>query len=128
MSVSIAEVKEYCHAEGESDATMGLYLGMAEDYLAGAGVTEELATAEGYGLTAKALTLHFYDHRGGAPIPNGLQDYITQQQKRCRKAALAVTAAEAGTEETPASGAAESQQPAAIPQQAEEPPGEEDAP
>lgn len=104
MAVSIAEVKEYCHAEGESDATMGLYLGMAEDYLAGAGVTEALATADGYALVAKALTLHYYDNRGGAPIPDGLQDYITQQQKRCRKAALE---AAAETQQ----GAAESQQP-----------------
>ncbi len=97
MAVSIAEVKEYCHAEGESDATMGLYLGMAEDYLAGAGVTEALATADGYALVAKALTLHYYDNRGGAPIPEGLQDYLTQQQKRCRKADLAAAVSESDT-------------------------------
>lgn len=113
MAVSIAEVKEYCHAEGESDATMALYLGMAEDYLTGAGVTEALATAEGYALVAKALTLHFYDNRGGAPIPEGLQDYITQQQKRCRAAAAAETASESdAAAETQQSGdnAAETQQ------------------
>lgn len=92
MAVSIAEVKEYCHAEGESDATMALYLGMAEDYLTGAGITETLATADGYALVAKALTLHYYDNRGGAPIPDGLRDYIRQQQCRCRKAALEAAA------------------------------------
>ena len=92
MALDIDEVKEYMHAEGEADSVIEPYLAMAEDYLAGAGVTEELATAEGYALCAKALTLHYYDNRGGAPIPEGLADYILQQQKRCRAAALAAAA------------------------------------
>ena len=97
MSVSIAALKEYMHAEGEADAVIASYLAMAEDYLTGAGVTEELAAADGYALAAKALTLHFYDNRGGAPIPEGLQMVIRQQQCRCRAAAAAVS--ESDTEE-----------------------------
>lgn len=100
MALDIDEVKEYMHAEGEEDAVIASYLAMAQDYLAGAGVTEELATAEGYALCAKALTLHYYDNRGGAPIPEGLADYILQEQKRCRKAALAAQAAAVSESDT----------------------------
>ena len=89
MALDIAEVKEYMHAEGEEDSTIEPYLAMAQDYLAGAGVTEELATAEGYALCAKALT-----------IPEGLADYILQEQKRCRKAALAAQAAAVSESDT----------------------------
>ena len=87
MAVSIAELKEYMHAEGEVEAVIASYLAMAESYLTGAGVTETLAPAAGYDLAAKALTLHFYDNRGGAPIPDGLRDYITQLQCLCLAAA-----------------------------------------
>lgn len=100
MALEIAEVKAYMHAEGEEDSVIESYLAMAQDYLAGSGVTEELATAEGYALCAKALTLHFYDNRGGAPIPEGLADYILQEQKRCRKAALAAQAAAVSESDT----------------------------
>lgn len=106
MSVSIAALKEYMHAEGEADATIASYLAMAEAYLAGAGITEALATAEGYGLAAKALTLHYYDHRGGAPIPEGLQDYIRQQQCLCRAAAAAAVSESDAEEEAAAAAAA----------------------
>ena len=100
MALDIAEVKAYMHAEGEEDAVIASYLAMAQDYLAGAGVTEELATAAGYALCAKALTLHYYDNRGGAPIPDGLADYILQEQKRCRKAVLDAQAAAVSESDT----------------------------
>lgn len=106
MALDIDEVKEYMHAEGEEDAVIASYLAMAQDYLAGAGVKEELATAEGYALCAKALTLHYYDNRGGAPIPEGLADYILQEQKRCRMAALNAQAAAVSESDT-GGGAAE---------------------
>ena len=79
------------HAEGEADANVAPFLAMAEDYLLGAGITEELATADGYALAAKALTLHFWDNRSGAPIPDGLASIIRQEQCRCRAAAAAAT-------------------------------------
>ena len=100
MALDIDEVKEYMHAEGEEDAVIASYLAMAQDYLAGAGVKEDLATAEGYALCAKALTLHFYDNRGGAPIPEGLAEYILQEQKRCRMAALTAQAAAVSESDT----------------------------
>ena len=101
MSVSIAELKEYMHAEGEADATIASYLAMAEAYLTSAGVTAAMTTPAGYGLAVKALTLHFYDNRDGAPIPEGLQDYIRQQQCICRKTSLGpdVSDSDTGNEE-----------------------------
>ncbi len=77
---TIAEIKSYMHAEGEEDSAVAPFVAMAEAYLAGAGVREGEVRAAGWDLALKALTLHYYDNRDGAAVPEGLRSLVTQLQ------------------------------------------------
>ena len=77
---TLAEIKTYMHAEGESDAAVEPFVAAARAFLAGAGVREGAVRSDAYDLALKALSLHWYDNRDGAPVPEGLQQLINQLQ------------------------------------------------
>lgn len=77
---TLAEIKAYMHAEGEEDSAVEPFVASARAYLAGAGVQEELVRPDAYDLALKALTLHYYDNRDGAAVPEGLNRLVTQLQ------------------------------------------------
>ena len=77
---TMEEIKSYMHAEGEEDSAVKPFVDMAEAYLAGAGVRKGEVRAAGWDLAVKALTLHYYDNRDGAAVPEGLRQLVTQLQ------------------------------------------------
>ena len=84
MDIDVRDVMGYCRVDDEAE--MPLLLGLiqsAKAYLANAGVTEPEEDSPLYLLAVKAMTLHFYDHRGmtedhdASAIP-GMSNVITQ--------------------------------------------------
>lgn len=86
--LTLAEVKAYCKVtDTEDDTLIEALWNAAVDYLDEAGVPSELADTPRYNLAVEALTLHWYDLRGGAvtgvqvtEIPLGLGPIIKQLQ------------------------------------------------
>jgi len=75
--------KAYMRVDGtDDDALIGVLMGAAKDYLAGAGIDEPETDSPLYTLAVQSLTLHYYDHRdavgGEAALPTGLRPIINQ--------------------------------------------------
>lgn len=84
MAADLAAVKAYCRIDTEDDDDLILSLiDVATDYLAGAGIPDDMADNPKYVHCIKAQVLELYDHRGMtesvqlSAIP-GLQNVIVQ--------------------------------------------------
>lgn len=94
MTIDLEAVKGYCRVDGDEEDELLLSLvDAAKDYLSGAGVDEPEGDVPLYLLAVKALTLHYYDHRGTtesgavAAIP-GIQNAIVQLKLRAEAARI----------------------------------------
>ena len=73
------ELMLYCRVDGDEIGDLVEELAeSAEAYLQDAGCTYTTATAPVYRQAVKALTLHYLDNPGGAPVPQGLQSLINK--------------------------------------------------
>lgn len=84
MDIDLRDVMRYCRIDDEEEAPLVIGLiQSAKAYLANAGVPEPEEDSPLYLLAVKAMTLHFYDHRGmtedhsSSAIP-GMSNTITQ--------------------------------------------------
>lgn len=94
MVVDLEAVKGYCRIDGdEEDELLLSLIEAAKDYLEGAGVPDPEEDSALYSLAVKALTLHYYDHRGMTEVGStsdipGLRNAVTQLKLRAEAARI----------------------------------------
>ncbi len=83
--MELSEVKAYLRVDTEEDdGLIQALMDAAEEYLAGAGVTEHDGNQARYALAVKGLCLHWYDFRGDVAagtvteLPAGVRAVINQ--------------------------------------------------
>lgn len=88
-SVPMEFVVSYGKLEEESESVVSTLIAAAEDYLAGAGVTPELAAASLYNLAVAGIVTHWHENRAAVDKTSpedfepGIRLIINQLKRNC---------------------------------------------